>query len=308
MPHVTDYYNLSGPVPFLDVDVQIDKPMFVDPRAIRLQNAPEPFVSDANHCTTTFFEQITECALNRRKAAVAAHGLNLLQRFREPWETRLGLAGRGFHGHGGAKDVGSWIWNTLTTDAEALLRVGILNQIEDLPLFVEGVDRDITSDLTTRIIFEPLAHFTASMLEQYPEFSSGSHRVKSFTKQVWDPIKYEWVDREFELPVAAGKALLLIPRDWARHTLLMRAGRFYDTSVLTFAQLEQAVFSESGQLLKTPKDKLKTQTSLSRGRSTNLRVTERALERDENLLAIHKAFVDSKYAPLNDNEVLRKLA
>ena len=59
----------------------------------------------------------------------------------------------------------------------------------------------------------------------------------------------------------------------------MSAGRFYDTSVLSYAQLEQAVLSRDGKLLKTPKDLLKTQRALARGRATNLAVTRRAHER-----------------------------
>ena len=91
---------------------------------------------------------------------------DLLQHFEEPRETRLGYAAAGFSGHGGAAEVGTWIWEALTTELEALLRVGILTQIEDLPLFVEGLAEDITSDLTTRIIFEPLSKFTASMVAE----------------------------------------------------------------------------------------------------------------------------------------------
>ena len=52
-------------------------------------------------------------------------------------------------GHDRAHEVGTWIWDSLTTDVEALVRVGVLRHLEYLPLFVQGVDRDITSDITT---------------------------------------------------------------------------------------------------------------------------------------------------------------
>ncbi len=174
---------------------------------------------------------------------------------------------------------------------EALVRIGVLKQIEDLPLFVEGVDRDITSDITTRIIFDALVKFTAQMLVQFPEFSEGGHRIGAFTKQIWSTDALEWVDVEVTLPVADGKALLLVPTGWARPTLLMSAGRYYETSVLTFAQLEQAVLGSDGKFIKTPKDRLKKQMGLGRGRSTNLAVTMKAFEKGEDLLAAFKAFV-----------------
>ncbi|MBN9612437.1 MAG: hypothetical protein J0H64_03040, partial [Actinobacteria bacterium] len=174
---------------------------------------------------------------------------------------------------------------------EALVRIGLLKQIEDLPLFVDGVDRDITSDITTRIIFEALVKFTAQMLVQYPEFTSEEHQVGRFTKQIWSTDALDWVDVEVTLPIADGKALLLVPTGWARPTLLMSAGRYYETSVLTFAQLEQAVVGSDGKLIKTPKDQLKKQAGLGRGRSTNLAVTMRAFEKGEDLLAAFKTFV-----------------
>lgn len=159
---VTEHYRIPRPVPFLDVDVGMDKPMFVDPRSIRLARSPQPFAADAVTCMETFFREVARCVVSQRPAD-RNRGLDLLQHFEEPWETRLGLAAAGFAGHGGADDVGAEIWGSLSTDVRMLVDVGILTQIEDIPLFVEGVAEDITSDLTTRIVFEPLARFTADM-------------------------------------------------------------------------------------------------------------------------------------------------
>ncbi|BCN66521.1 hypothetical protein RE9431_49760 (plasmid) [Prescottella equi] len=296
MAPITDYYGIPGPVPFLDVDIDVDNRMFVDPHAIRLHQAPEPFATLANDCTETFFREITRCALSSRPSD-HRRGLELLQRFVEPWETRLGLATNSFSGHGGAEDVGAWIWNALNTDMEALLRVGVLRQIEDLPLFVEGIDRDITSDITTRIIFEPLAEFTSEMVDRYPQFRAAGHRIETFHRQVWDPQDREWTRKPLQLPVAGGKPLVLVPHNWARSTLLMSAGRYYETSVLTYAQLEQAVVSSAGKLLTTPKDILKAQPGLARGRTTNLTVTHRAHAKDEDLLAQFRSFVRARWTP-----------
>ena len=294
MAHITTHYDIAGPVPFLDVDVSVDNRIFLDPHAIRLQQSPEPYVSMANEATESFFHRVSECALSEN-ALERRDGLHLLQRFVEPWETRLGLARSGFSGHGGAEDVGRWIWDALTEDVEALLRIGVLCQIEDLPLFVEGIDRDITSDVTTRIVFEPLTMFTAEMVATYPQFTIGRNEVRAFERQIWDSQQRMWRTKVVDLPVADGKPLLLVPRGWARRNLLMSAARYYETSVLSYAQLEQAAVSSTGKLLKTPKDALKRQTVLTRGRSTNIRVTHRAHSNDEDLLAAFKRFVDAKY-------------
>jgi hypothetical protein len=299
VPSVSDYYGISVPVPFVDVEVTADNRLYLDPHAIRLTKAPMPFAADALNCADTFLSEVTRCLI-RGTPTDHARGEELLQHFVEPWETRLGMSKFGFNGHGGADVVGTWIWDTLNDDVESLVRVGVLRQLEDLPLFVEGVDRDITSDITTRIVFGPLARFTEAMLTKYPQFTSGNHVVKTEAKQVWNPALREWDEANFTLPVANGKPLLLVPKGWARPTLLMSAGRFYETSVLSYAQLLGAVRTSKGKLIKTPKDSLKKQSGLSRGRKTNLRMTKAAFESEEDLLASFKAFVASKFTEPDD--------
>ncbi|MGR0320419.1 hypothetical protein [Agromyces sp. ZXT2-3] len=298
---ITSYYGITGPVPFVDVDVTADNPLYLDPHAIRLLRGPNPYAAAAVECMDTFLHEVTSCVIGG--PSFHRRGKDLLQHFVEPWETRLGMSEEGFRGHGGAEVVGEWIWNTVTGDVEALVRIGALRQLEDLPLFVKGIDRDITSDVTTRIVFAPLARFTEEMLATYPEFSSAGHTTKSYRRQVWNPVLREWDVEEFTLPVANGKPLLLVPKGWARPTLLMSATRYYETTVLSFAQLEQAVVTSDGKLLKTPKDKLKVQPGLERGRGTILRVTKRAIETEQDLIRAFKAFVDARFeAGIRDEE------
>lgn len=293
MAPITSRYGITGPVPFLDVDIACDNKWFVDPRAIRLHPRADPFAVKANECTETFFDEVLDCVLRRD----SRRGLWLLQRFPEPWETRLGLAKSGFRGHGGAEEVGTWIWRALNENLGALISVGRLKQIEELPLFVEGIDKDITSDVTTRIIFEALADFTTHMVDQYPEFTSGVHRVGTSNYQVWDPTTRDWMIKSFELPMVGDKPLLLVPKGWARRTLLMSAPRYYGTKVLGYVQLERAVRLSTGKLIKTPKDRLMTEPGLGRGRVTNLTVTCRANENNDDLIAEFKRFVDMKWMP-----------
>ncbi|WP_152349274.1 hypothetical protein [Brevibacterium sp. CFH 10365] len=290
MPTITTHYGVKGPVPFIDVDVSDDNRLYVDPHAIRLRRSPQPFLKRAVKCMDTFTSEVTKSVITGSPASLR-RGKGLLQEFFEPWETRLGMAQQGFQGHGGAEVVGKWIWDVLNNDVEALVRLGILHQLEDLPLFVRGVDRDITSDITTRIIFGPLSDFTEHMIHTFPEFTSNGNRVKTYLKQVWNSVSLEWEDTRVTLPVVGGKPLLLVPLGWARHTLLMSAGRYYETSVLSYAQLERAVRMSDGKLSTTPKDRLRKEPGLGRGRETNMTLTIRALKNEEDLLAAFKAFV-----------------
>lgn len=290
---ITTHYGIAGSVPFHNINVSCDNRLYLDPHAIWLTAGPQPFAHDAVTALDSFFTRISLDAMSASPAE-RRRGLNLLQHFEEPWETRLGMAETGFRGHGGADDIGQRFWDAMTTDLVALLRVGVLKHLEELPLFVKGVDRDITSDVTTRIVFAALANFTAQMIERYPEFTSGGNTTVTVERQVWDVVNEQWERKTVVLPVADGKPLLLIPAGWARATLLMSARRFYDTKVLSFAQDEQAVVTTDGTVLKTPKDRLREQESLKRGRHTNQVITLRADAAGVDLLSVFRRYVDSK--------------
>ncbi|AMM31523.1 hypothetical protein SA2016_0835 [Sinomonas atrocyanea] len=287
---ITKHYGIAGPVPFADIDVDCDNKRFLDAHIIRRWGSSNPHAATAVLSFDTFFDTISLGAMSSA-ASAREQALDLLTHFEEPWETRLGMAAEGFAGHGGAEDIGSRIWHALCNDLDALLRVGVLKHLEELPLFVEGVDRDITSDMTTRIAFGALADFTADMLVQYPEFTAGSHQTGVVERQVWDPSTLTWALRPVELPIVNGKPLLLVPAEWVRSTLLLNARRFYETSVLSYAQGEQVVFDAHGKPLRTPKYELKRQEGLARGRETNREVTLRADRDGQDLLAIFRGFV-----------------
>lgn len=293
---ITDHFQINRPVPFANLDVDCDNPKVLDAHVTRLSAQPQPYASDAVRCLDTFFDTISRGAMSA-DAAARNHAENLLKQFEEPWETRLGMAANGFAGHGGSDDVGSWIWDAMCMDLEVLLRVGVLKHLEELPLFVPGIGNDITSDITTRIIFGPLADFTADMLVQFPEFTAGSHKVGSFQRQVWDANNRTWTQKTVTLPLVDGKPLLLMPATWVRDTLLMHAGRFYETSVLSYVQDEQSVVTGDGKIIRTPKDRLKTQHGLGRGRDTNRVVTLRAESAGDDLVEIFRRFVADRYRP-----------
>jgi len=232
----------------------------------------------------------------------------LLQHFNEPKETRLGLSKRGIDGHGGDDEVGAWIWAALSTKARALIEVGVLKRVEHMPLFVAGVDKDITSDVTTRIVFEPLAKFTQTMMKKYPQFTKKGHKTCVVSRPAWSIKRCEWIRKELELPVAVGRPLLLVPKHWALPQLLMHAGRFYDTSVLSHVQEQLGVVNpRTGKFETDPKKVLKRKKKYKRGRPTIVRIAEEARASDEDLVDRFRVFVDDKYKPLDDDKIDRQL-
>lgn len=298
MSTVTDYYRIARPVPFVNVHVDCDNLKFVDPHRIRLQIATgDPYATDAIAHIDTFMEHLVT-AIGSSNHRLKAMGLENLKRFEEPRETRLGMSRRGFNGHGGADETGERIWATLNDpDRLALIELGVLGRLEQLPLFVEGVSNDVTSDITTRLIFSTLAGFTNDVVEAFPEFSRGRHCLESCTRQVWSPASIQWEHRKVRLPVADGAPLLLVPAGWVGDRILMRAERYYETAVLSYAQERDAVVTWDGRVLLTSKRTLSRKPGLTRGRDTNMRVTLAALESDDrNLAREFETFVDMKAA------------
>ena len=304
MAIVTRHYGITGPVDFIDVELSTDSRLFLDPRAIRLQKGT--FAAAANRCTESFFDEIVRCVRSGTSSDYD-RGRELLQQFTEPKETRLGLSESGIDGHGSGEVIGGDIWHALSTDLDALVRVGILKLIEDVPVFVENVANDRTSDLVTRIIFEPLADFTRSMVAKHPEFTSNGNVTTTVPRQVWDPNTARWKDKNLTLPLAAGGPLVLVPRDWARPTLLMSSGRYFDTTMLSFAQEQRTVINQkTGKALYPTKDDLRKRQEFVRGVETIIRETLGAHELDEDLVARFRRFVDSRYEPISDDEITRR--
>jgi hypothetical protein len=283
MATITDHYGIRGPVPFRDVDIETDNRLFVDACAVRMTVGPEPYRTEALRSLESFFRTIAHAVMSS-SMATQAQGRLLLQRFVEPRETRLGLSAAGFYGHGGAEDIGSAIWEALSTDLVALMGVGVLSRVEHLPLFVRGIGDDITSDVTTRLMFSALADFTGDVIHRIPEFASGSHTTVVVRRQVWCSTSLDWVAADVELPVVNGEPLLLVPSDWVRKNLLMSSERFYAKTVLDFIQAEQAVVLSDGRLHKTSKKALRTSPGAGPGVSTNRAAALRAMNADTDLV------------------------
>lgn len=285
MTTITDYYGISGPVPFVDVDVDDDNEIFVDPYAIRLTSGTEPHRSLAVRCVDTFMRRVTDLILAGR----TSEARRLLRSFKEPWETRMGYSKAGYFGHGSAQQLGDALCDELTGNLIALLRIGVLRQIERIPAFVGGIAEDITSDITARIIYASLVSFTREVMAKYPSLRASAvmHRAR-----LWDVASQEWVERDVVLPAPHGKPLLLVPNGWARRNHLITAHRYYGVAVIGHVQLKEAAYSpQTGKLIKTPKDELKKRDDLKVVVPTNVRITLEADDAGQDLFADYEEHI-----------------
>lgn len=294
MATIRNHFGITGPVPFLDVELTKDNRLFVDPHRIRIGGMHPIFAAGALACLDSFLTTIFG-AVRSGDPGRQAHARLLLDKFSEPRETRLGLARHSSNGHGGAQDIGARMWIALSTDVRALLQVTMLKHLEELPLFVKGIRLDLTSDITTRIIFGPLADFTAEMMLRHPELVTAGEAPAIVTRQIWDSSGCVWTKRDLVLPVADGKPILLVPKAWAGKNLLMTSERYHGTTLLSHVQGERATRDSNGKVVFPRKVDLRQERELSRGRETNIDVTLRALDSGVNLLHEFRNFVADKF-------------
>ena len=228
----TDYFEIKGDVPFEDLDAYNDNKMYLDPHLIRSAPESDSYCSLAKTELRTFLDCLSEKVLHEDET-----GRELLTNLNEPPETRLGMSRTGSYGHAADSKLGSAIWKAMCEDLAALWRLGIIHHFEDLPIFIKGIGNDITSDITTRIVYDALAKFTENCMEQFPELRAKD--MKLVHKHIWDPSSRKWVEQTYQLPAIGNIPVILIPQGWADVRLLGLSERFFSKSVLDY-RIEQS--------------------------------------------------------------------
>lgn len=245
---LSDIYPLPSNVPFLDVDVDDDNLMFADASAIR--NATCAYGVRASAQLYGFMTGLVGLR-NSQLLADRSRGLSILQRMREPGETRLGYSAAGTNGKGFGHGLGHVLWQAL---GGRLCQEQALTRIEHLPLFLPGIDRDLMSDMTTRVIMDILVDFTQDMMRQYPALA-----ITTRTRElmVWDSQRFDWGSKSCTLPFVGGKQLVLIPRNWVTSRPLMHPSPFYNRFTTQAVQDEQTTINRDGKIVKPYKRQIK---------------------------------------------------
>lgn len=225
MTRVSQCFAIPGSVPFVDVHVEQDNYLFLEPSRIRAAaRGGDPYARRALTTIGSFFDEV----LVTVRAGQRRGGLTLMDNLHEPNESRLGMTQVGVAGHGMGAQLAGDLWDEMRTNP-ACRNAVIVRHIEDLAPFVDGIGPDLISDLLTRITFGVLADFTADMVNLYPNLASGSTVA---TEQVWDIPTLHWVRQPVRLPVADGRRLLLIPTNWVWDRQLFTAPSFYQVQSL----------------------------------------------------------------------------
>ncbi|APV44986.1 hypothetical protein Dform_01665 [Dehalogenimonas formicexedens] len=214
---VSEYFELGrtqSELDFVDIDIDGDVPVFVDPRALRLLETEWGGLC-VHLIQDCFTEIITELGANHVQRAQG-----ILRTLKEPNETHLGLSKRKAQGRALGNESSVDVSDSLLSSVA--VRTGLLEDLEDTILLVDGIGPDIISDMTTNIIRGPLITYTQDMCNLYgiplQEVGSGP---------IWDETKKEFTTIHVLQPVANNKKLLFVPKSIVRVRMDYNPDEYY---------------------------------------------------------------------------------
>ncbi|MDT0341904.1 hypothetical protein [Streptomyces litchfieldiae] len=241
---VSEYYNLGrsqGTLDFVDVDTVNDVRVYIDPSTIR--HLADDWGRECIIMLTTFFDSV----LDSVKVGDKSRTTYLLGNLGEPNETHLGISRGKSAGRGFGKQMSVEFAAKLAQSKAA--QTGLIEDLEDTAFFLDRVDKDIISDITTNIIRGPLITYTQQM--------AGVHGIRLFdgisSGPVWNPRSLEWEQGYTQLPVADGEKLLLVPKVIVRRDMHLSRNDYYRNYLAPTLQAEEESNLES-KLVRILKD------------------------------------------------------
>jgi hypothetical protein len=239
---VSERYKLNRKQPsldFVDVDTTGDLAVFIDPRALRLLQSR--WSDECVSLIQDFFQSVLVAIKENRNADAR----RLLLALREPNETHLGLSRGRSRGRALGIQSAREVWKALSK-SEAV-KSGLLEDLEDTILMIEGIDADIVSDISTNIIRGPLIQYTQDICDIY-----GIPLVEGVNSgPLWDPSNKRWYSELVRLPIAASRRLLLVPKVIVRRRMDYDQDEYYRHYLLEYlAEVELKANTELVHLLK----------------------------------------------------------
>jgi hypothetical protein len=228
MPVFSSYFQLGRTqreLDFVDVDTDQDTPVYVDPYAIEIRD--DVWAAQASgHIRSLFLEVLTAL-----RAGDTARATNLMSHFHEPRETFLGVSRHEPQGRGvGAVQSAQLVRAIRRSEA---FTSGILADLSEMSLYVEKVDRDKISDLTTNIIRHLLADYTKQQCDLYAIPVSDYNGPPG-----WNASRNNWTSKTVLLPYVDGKPVLLVPKYIVRRRLSLDSQEFYNKQITDYLVAE----------------------------------------------------------------------
>lgn len=229
MPRFSEFFGLSNQqasLDFVDVDLSTDTGLYLDPYAIEIRE-DEWSANCGDHIRSFFNEVLT--ALRNDNDGRAMH---LLGNLHEPNETFLGQSsgrpqGRGVGDHKARQFAGA-------LKRSRAFATGMLSDIAEAELFIDGVGPDTISDLTTNVLRGVLAEYTSEQcnIQEIP-----TSPVRSIGP-AWSPTRSRWESQQFMLPLYHRRPILLVPKFSVRFAMALNSQEFYNHHMVEYLRSE----------------------------------------------------------------------
>jgi hypothetical protein len=216
---VSDFFALGvsqGGLDFVNIDVVGDVPVYVDPHALRMQSGD--WAEGCAVLIASFFAELLEAIGSDDDGRVHA----LISPLSEPNETHLGVSvgrsnGTSLGSHKKADELVAHL------SKSRAIASGMVEDLEDTALFVDGIGTDILSDIATCLIRRPLITYTQGQakLHEIP-------LAAQYLGYEWDASSAHWTDGgAVNLPRGPEGPLLFVPRSIVRARMTLDKDKYF---------------------------------------------------------------------------------
>ena len=175
-----------------------------------------------------------------------ADALKLMSFLGEPNQTGLGYSTAHGRGRGIRGEKATRLYTALRRSRA--VQTGLMSDLGETDLFVDGISRDGISDLTANLIRGPLVRYTQEQCKAWDI----PLQANVAADHAWDPILLRWNPVITSLPVHNNDYIILTPKYSVRRTLLLNSQEYYSHHVVNFIQDQQLL--TGGGLVRTLKD------------------------------------------------------
>ncbi|WPQ63285.1 hypothetical protein SIO70_00210 [Chitinophaga sancti] len=231
---ISERFNLNKVQPqldFVDVDTNTDTPLFLDPFFLSLRT--DNWSIEASKTIRSFFQQVLDL-IGKNQIQDAK---KLFIHLQEPNSTCLGLSKNQPQGRGVGKTDTDDIFNSIVNSRA--IQSGLIKDLEDSVLFVEGFGKDKLSDMTTNIIKQSLIEYTKCQcilheIPLTPDIPTGFY---------WNRGETCWEQVRTDALIIEGRPILLVPKGVVSFCADYTPQEYYSHFVLNFMRNEQLLLN-----------------------------------------------------------------
>jgi len=211
---------------FVDIDPSEDKRVFLDPFFISTRKYP--WCINVSTTIRKFFQ----LAIDLIKINKISEARGMFVHLNEPNATCLGLSSGNPSGRGVAGYQSQKILESIIKSKAA--KTGIVDDLEDTAIFIENVDKDKVSDMTTNIIKKHLIEYTIQQCDLLKIPLENDVPTGFY----WDSNSQKWDEDFARRLVINQKPILLVPKMAVSFYQNYVSKKYYQHYVLNYLQDE----------------------------------------------------------------------